>query len=228
MRAGGRLTRKPRARCESSPNRHTQPPDSREFRGQKCRSLGLAQDRSSPPENAPGWHTNVLPLCADQSCQEILRAHPGKFASPEEVGHSTPAHFRFGSSRPRFACPARERDKKAAAQRGCPRLESSHTHLRFAVTTSRLWNRAVQTCISAADRRSRSHATTCVQEGGRSSSRRLACLRLRSVSWRHARADLHSGQRQAYSPDGLSSQRRQDWPGKFRRCRAPASSIRTN
>src|SRR5438552_15741487 len=226
MLAGGRLVRRHHGRCESSPNRHTQPPSSTKFRGRKCPALALVQGKTLLRGSATNLHTNVLPLCEDRSCREISRAHPGRFAAPEEVGHSIPAHFRSGSNRPQFACPARECDKKAAAQRGCPRLESSHTHPRFAATTLRLWNHEVRTYISAGRRRLRSHATTCVPEGGRSSSRRLACLRLRSVSWRHARADLHSGQRQGYSPGGSSSQRRQDGPGKFRRCRAPASSIR--
>src|SRR5206468_3827836 len=200
MRAGGRLTRRPRGRCESCPNRHTQPPSSRQFRGRTCCALGLAQDRSVPPESAPDWHTNVLPLCADRSCQEISRSHPGKFAAPEEVCHSTRAHFRAGSNRPRFVCPARECDKRVAVQRGCPRLESSHTHLRFVAIELRLWNRAVQTCIFA-NRRSESHATTCVQEGGRSSSRRLACFRPRSAAWQRARAGSYSGPLQARSTD---------------------------
>src|SRR5947208_2459416 len=160
MPACGRPTRRLRGRCESSPNRHTQPPNSRKFRRRKCRALELAQDRSVPPESAIDRHTNVLPLCADRSCQEVSRAHTGKFAAPEEVGHSTPAHFRAGSNRPGFVSPVRERDKKAAAQPECPQLESSHTQPRFGVTKSRLWNRAVQTYISA-NRRSRSHATTC-------------------------------------------------------------------
>src|SRR6266516_3153032 len=139
-------TRRLRAHRESSQELHMQFPSSRKLRGRKYRALGLAQDSSVPPENATGWHTNVLPLCADRSCQEISRVPPDKFAAPEEACRSTPVRFRAGSNRPRFVSPVRERDKKVAAKVGYPRLESSHTHPRFVVITLRLWNRAVQTC----------------------------------------------------------------------------------
>src|SRR5437667_12297394 len=200
MRGDGMLTRRPRGHCESSPNRRMQSPSSRKARGRKCPALGLAQGKTGLPGIATGSHTNVLPLSADRSFPEISRAHPDKFAAPEEVGHSTPAHFRAGSNRPQFGSPPRECDKKPAAQRGCPQLESSHTQLRVVAIELSLWNRAVQTCISAGHRRSRSHATTCVQEGGRSSSRRLACLRRISVSWRNSLYDLYAGERVANSP----------------------------
>src|SRR2546428_2454746 len=102
MRAGGRLIRRLRAHCESSPDLRMQSPRSREPRGRKCPALALVQGKTVLRGSATNLHTNVLPLCADRSYQEILRAPPDKFAALEGAYRSTPAHFRAGSNRPRF------------------------------------------------------------------------------------------------------------------------------
>src|SRR6266496_158551 len=162
MGAAGMPIHRLRAQCEPSPDLRMQSPSSRKPRGRKCPALALVQGKTVLPGSATNLYTNVLPLCADRSCQEILPAYRGKFAVPEVACHSTPAHFRVGSSRPQFACPARECDKTPAVQHGFPRLASSHTRLRFVAINSPLWNREAQMYISAANRRSRSLATTCV------------------------------------------------------------------